>query len=240
MRSSWARPPASREDCSSSAAKRRGWTGGGSAQLGILGLALASYFCSLAAGGNGFIAAFVGGLAFGAITRTRLSEPTEFTETTGTFLSLLVWGVFGATLVTETLSLTTDLTPIIYALLSLTVVRMIPVGVALLRSGLRRDTIALMGWFGPRGLASVVFTIIAFEEFSVAGRAVDTLVAVATWTILLSVLAHGLSAKPLAAWYSRRLAQSNDAALEEMADAPELRLRRAALHATTTAREEPR
>jgi hypothetical protein len=62
-----------------------------------------------------------------------------------------------------------------------------------------------MGWFGPRGLASVVFTLLAFVRLEQAGRPIDTLEAVATWTILLSVPAHGLSAQPLAAWYARRL-----------------------------------
>ena len=62
-----------------------------------------------------------------------------------------------------------------------------------------------MGWFGPRGLASVVFTLLAFVRLEQAGQPIDTLEAVATWTILLSVLAHGLSAQPLSAWYARRL-----------------------------------
>ena len=71
--------------------------------------------------------------------------------------------------------------------------------------GLRANTVALLGWFGPRGLASVVFTLLAFVAFEEAGRSVTTLVAVATWTILLSVVVHGLTAQPLAAWYARRL-----------------------------------
>jgi NhaP-type Na+/H+ or K+/H+ antiporter len=127
------------------------------------------------------------------------------------------------------LDFTTDLTPILYALLSLTVIRMLPVAIAMRGVGLRRDTIGLMGWFGPRGLASVVFTILALQEFTTANHAIDVLVAVATWTILLSVLAHGLSARPLAAWYARRLAQTEEPTME-LADAPELRLRRSILH----------
>jgi sodium/hydrogen antiporter len=204
---------------------RRGWTSGSSAQIGILGLALAAYFCSLAIGGNGFIAAFVGGIVFGAVTRNRLAEPTEFTETAGTFMSLLVWAIFGTVLVTAALSLTTDWRPIVYAVLSLTAIRMIAVAIAMRGSGLRRDTIGLMGWFGPRGLASVVFTLLAWMSFNEADQPADTLIAVATWTILLSVVAHGLSAKPLAAWYAGRLAKAAEPPLE-LADAPELRARR--------------
>ena len=80
-------------------------------QLGILGLALAAYFGSLAIGGNGFIAAFVGGIVFRAATRSRFVEPTEFTETFGSFLSLLVWVIFGAVLVTGVLSFDDRLAP---------------------------------------------------------------------------------------------------------------------------------
>lgn len=207
---------------------RRGWTSTGAEQLAILGLALASYFCSLAIGGNGFIAAFVGGIVFRASSRSSLVEPSEFTETFGSFLSLLVWGIFGSVLVSAVLDLNDDWRPILYAVLSLTVIRMIPVALAMIKTGLRRDTVALMGWFGPRGLASVVFTLIAFESFQEASRAVDTLIATATWTILLSVVLHGLSAMPLSGWYARRLEAANKP-LVEMADMSELRQRRRVL-----------
>ncbi len=100
---------------------RRGWTSGGAEQLGILGLALAAYFGSVAIGGNGFIAAFTGGIVFRAVSHSRFIEPTEFTETFGTFLSLLVWVIFGALLVSAVLSNLTNWRPILYAILSLTV-----------------------------------------------------------------------------------------------------------------------
>ena len=79
-------------------------------------------------------------------------------------LSLLVWGIFGSVLVSAAINLTTDWRPIVYALLSLTLVRMVPVALALLGIGLRPDTVLLMGWFGPRGLASVVFTLLALVD----------------------------------------------------------------------------
>jgi NhaP-type Na+/H+ or K+/H+ antiporter len=207
---------------------RRGWTSGGAEQLAILGLALAAYFGSVAIGGNGFIAAFTGGIVFRAVSRNRFVEPTEFTESFGTFLSLLVWVIFGALLVSAVLANMTDWRPILYAILSLTVVRMAPVALALRGVGLRRDTVALMGWFGPRGLASVVFTLIALERFQEASRPVDTLIAAATWTILLSVVAHGLSATPLSGWYARRLAAAKEP-LIELAGMSELRQRRSVL-----------
>jgi NhaP-type Na+/H+ or K+/H+ antiporter len=193
---------------------QRGWTGNGTEQIAILGLALAAYFTSLALNGNGFIAAFVGGIVFGASTRNRFTEQTEFVETAGSFLSLLVWGIFGAILLPVALQYTSDWRPFAYAVLSLTVVRMLPVAIALLRTGLRPDTVALMGWFGPRGLASVVFTLIAFAAFNESGRPVDTLVSTAVWSILLSVLLHGLSAVPLSKWYGARLATASNAHVE--------------------------
>lgn len=211
-----------------SQATRRGWTSNGAEQLAILGLALAAYFGSLAIGGNGFIAAFVGGLVFRAAARDRFVEPTEFTETFGSFLSLLVWGIFGAILVANVLNSSSDWQPILYAVLSLTVVRMAPVAIALRGAGMRRDTVALMGWFGPRGLASVVFTLMSLEHFKAADKAVDTLIAAATWTILFSVVAHGLSATPLSTWYARRLEAATQPPAE-LADMSELRPRRSLL-----------
>ncbi len=209
-------------------AAQRGWATDGSKQIAILGLALAAYFGSVTLGGNGFIAAFVGGIAFRAATRDQLMQPTEFTETFGTFLSLLVWSIFGAVLVTTLFSHSFDWRPLVYAVISLTVVRMAPVALAMLGAGLRRDTVAIMGWFGPRGLASVVFTLLALEDFQSAGRPVDTLVLAATWTILLSVMLHGLTAAPLSSWYARRLAAAQPPPAE-LSGVSELRTRRTAL-----------
>lgn len=96
------------------------------------------------------------------------------------------------------------LEPVLYAVVSLTVVRMAPVAIALVGEGVDRATNAFMGWFGPRDLASVVFVLIAFEELDAHGSS-GLLVEVATWTILLSVFLHGLSARPLAAAYGRHI-----------------------------------
>jgi NhaP-type Na+/H+ or K+/H+ antiporter len=89
-----------------------------------------------------------------------------------------------------------------------------------------------MGRFGPRGLASVVFTVMALERFQEASRTVNMLTAAATWTILLSVLAHGLSATPLSAWYARRLEAAKEPPVE-LGDLPELRQRRSVLASPT-------
>lgn len=200
---------------------RRGWTSGGTEQIAILGTALVAYFGAVALQGNGFIAAFIGGLVFGAVTHPRFVEQTEFTETVGTVLSLLVWVLFGAVLLPLAFQFTADWRPIAYAVLSLTLVRMLPVALALVGTHLRADTVSVMGWFGPRGLASVVFTLLAFDELQTAGRPVETLVAVAGWTIVASVLAHGLSAQSVAVWYASRLKAAGGEPVE-LVDVPEV------------------
>jgi NhaP-type Na+/H+ or K+/H+ antiporter len=207
---------------------RRGWTSHGSEQIAILGIAVVAYLGAVAVHGNGFIAAFVGGLAFGAATHPRFLAPTDFTETLGTVLSLVVWVLFGSVLLPLGVRYMTDWRPILYAILSLTVVRMLPVAVALVGTRLRPDTIVVMGWFGPRGLASVVFTLLAFDQLQRAGQPTDNLLAVATVTIAASVLAHGLSAQPIAAWYARRLSAAGGRPIE-LIEVPELPARHSLL-----------
>jgi NhaP-type Na+/H+ or K+/H+ antiporter len=185
------------------AARRRGWAADGFAGAAVLALAVCAYASAVAVHGNGFIAAFVGGLAFGT-TGGRRGEPlVPFVEETGALVSLLVWLAFGAVaLVPAMKALTWPM--VLYAILSLTIVRMVPVAVALVGARLGWATVTLVAWFGPRGLASVVFALLALEELGspTAGRAV----AVITITVLLSVVAHGATAEPLAAWYAKRLA----------------------------------
>jgi len=203
-----------------SVAMKRRLTSKNVEKIGVLMVALATYLGSVMLGGNGFIAAFVGGLFFGFVTHHQQHQAVEFTETVGTTASVVVWTIFGANLV---IPLFTAFNPLalIYALLSLTIIRMIPVALSLSKLGFRRDTVLLMGWLGPRGLASVVFTLIAYESFSEVGRSSDILFSVAGWTILLSVLLHGFSAQPLARWYANRLKKA-DPSTPELAETPEL------------------
>jgi NhaP-type Na+/H+ or K+/H+ antiporter len=98
---------------------------------------------------------------------------------------------------------------------------MLPVGAALAGVRFRSDTKLVMGWFGPRGLASVVFGLLAVEELAAAQLEVDLLAGIVTWTILFSVLAHGLSAEPIAKWYARRLSAAGDL-VPESKDVPEI------------------
>jgi NhaP-type Na+/H+ or K+/H+ antiporter len=209
------------------AARKRSWTTPLSEQLAVLSLALFSYSAAVTIGGNGFVAAFVGGILFGAATRGRLAEPTEFSENLALFASFLVWTLFGAFLVGPQIRAGLDGNAIVYALISLTVVRMAPVAVALWGMRLRVDTLAFMGWFGPRGLASVVFLLIAMEELH-GQPATATLAAAVTFTVLLSVVLHGVTAGPLASSYGRRIEAAGED-VPELTAAPEPRVRRRAL-----------
>jgi NhaP-type Na+/H+ or K+/H+ antiporter len=151
-------------------------------------------------GGSGFIAAFVGGLVFGALhSRRSGADVTRLIEEGSSILGALTFVVFGAVLLEPALG---DLTwsVALYAVLSLTVVRMAPVAVAMLGSGARRPTVAFLGWFGPRGLASIVFALVVLEEGGLPHD--EVLLTTIYLTIGLSVLAHGLSAAPLASRYA--------------------------------------
>ncbi len=195
-------------------AVKNGWTTTTAQQVGNLALALGAYWAALGVDGNGFIAAFVGGLVFGYVTRYQMREATEFTESGGTMLSIFVWTIFGTGLVVPLLR-EFDARAFAFAVLALTIVRMVPVAISLRGTGMRRDTVLMMGWLGPRGLASVVFMLIAVEALHEAEQEAQTLVAMAGWAIFLSVLLHALTAVPLSSWYARRLETAAP-------DAPEL------------------
>jgi sodium/hydrogen antiporter len=205
-------------------AHQRKWTYGAPLQFAVLALALTAYLGSIALGGNGFVAAFIAGIAFGAVTRSRLAESADYAETTGTLLSLLVWTIFGAAFVAPAALLAFDWRVVVYAVLSLTLIRMLPVALSLGGLHFRRDTLGVMGWFGPRGLASVIFGLLAFDELTAASKEAGLLASIVTWTILLSVLAHGLSARPLAAWYARRL-KTAPASAPELMEVQEIQVR---------------
>ena len=187
-------------------ARQRGWTSALSERLAILATALLAYGGAVAAGGNGFVAAFIAGLVFAAASKNTLREPVEFTEDLGLFASFLVWVIFGALLLAPLLRAGVSGTTVLYAVLSLTLVRAVPVAVSMIGTGLRRSSVAFMGWFGPRGLASVVFTLITFETLDHTDATTTRIVGIATLTVFLSVIAHGITAGPLSRMYGRRVA----------------------------------
>jgi sodium/hydrogen antiporter len=201
------------------AADRRKLTSEVSRQIAVLALALGAYVVSLTLGGNGFIAAFVAGLAFGVATRKGEQHAEQFSEVAGILLSIGVWLVFGATFAGSLILGSEDMRPMLYAILSLSVIRMAPVAISLIGSRLALPTIAFVGWFGPRGLASIVFAILALDGLNDTGGATDLLGRTVGWTVLLSVIAHGLSANPLAARYSRWIERRQETTKEPM---PEL------------------
>jgi len=164
--------------------------------------AVAAYGMADAYGGSGFIAAFVGGVAFGRLAGAGESN-AAFSEEIGGVLNGVTLIVFGAAVLGSQWSHIRAV-DVLYAVLSLTVVRMIPVAIAMIGSGARPLTVLFLGWFGPRGLASIVFGVVVVE----AGGLPHTseLVTVMSVTVALSVLAHGVTAAPFArryaAWYA--------------------------------------
>jgi len=143
--------------------RRRGWSAEDFAGVAVLALALGSYLGAVTVGGNGFVAAFCAGLAFGAAAGRRGPAEVVFLEQASGLVSLLVWIAFGIVAVPIMLN-GVSVTVVVYAVLSLTLVRMLPVALALIGAGLDRRSVAFIGWFGPRGLASLVFGLIAVDE----------------------------------------------------------------------------
>lgn len=179
----------------------RGWVTGSWVQLPVIALALLCFAMAQWLGGSGFIASFVGGLIFGGITREHKEEVLNGAEGIGDALSLITWVAFGAAVIGPQIS-HLNWQVFVYAVLSLTVVRMLPVVLSLIGMKQRLDTQLFLGWFGPRGLASVVFIVMVAAENLPEN---ETLVATVAWTIVLSIVAHGISANPLAKLYGDRV-----------------------------------
>jgi NhaP-type Na+/H+ or K+/H+ antiporter len=163
------------------------------------GAALA-YGIAIGLDGSGFIAAFVAGGVFGGLLTRDPAEVNRLAEEVGSVLNGVTFLIFGAVLLGPALGhLSWDL--VLYAVLSLTVVRMLPVAIAMLGTRTRPVTLAFMGWFGPRGLASIVFALILLEESNLPHE--QTILLAIYLTVGLSVLAHGITAAPLADRYGR-------------------------------------
>ncbi len=176
----------------------KGWMGESFEGPAILGVALLAYAGAEIIGGNGFIAAFVSGLVYGNLVRDRCGFVFEFAEAEGQLLTLLTFLIFGAVILPEAFG-QTDWSTALYAILSLTVIRLIPVAVSLIGSGVRLPTVVFLGWFGPRGLASILFALFVLEEAEVP--ATDLILTVTIVTVALSIVAHGVTAAPAARRY---------------------------------------
>jgi NhaP-type Na+/H+ or K+/H+ antiporter len=163
------------------------------------GAALA-YGTASALGGSGFIAAFVAGMTFRLLLKRDPGDINEFSEEVGDVLDGVTFVLFGAVLLGPALTeISWNL--VLYAVLSLTLVRMLPVAIAMLGSHAKLPTLGFLGWFGPRGLASIVFAVIVIEESDLPHE--HLLVTAVYVTVGLSVFAHGLTAAPLASRYAR-------------------------------------
>ncbi|WP_128428187.1 cation:proton antiporter [Streptomyces cyaneus] len=220
------------------AARARGWVAPAWGQIYVLGVAVAAYELAVLTHGSGFIAAWVAGFAFGhAVRRHRTvggrpqgpDRTPEFAEHLGALLASISLMVFGAVLLGPALEhLTWEI--VLYAVLSLTVVRMVPVAIALLGSGLRLPTVAYIGWFGPRGLASVVLALLVVEEQVPGTQTLGRVVAV---TVALSILLQGVSAGALAKrygrWYARTAATAGERGLRESTSVTEASLPKASV-----------
>ena len=161
-------------------------------QFIIVSLAVLCFTAAQLAGGSGFIAAFVGGMFFGSMIHEQKEELLESAEATGDLLSMITWTIFGAAVVGPALGAFTWQV-LLYSILSLTVVRMLPVFLSLLGTKLNTGDKLFMGWFGPRGLASIVFAVIVFNASLPGG---DTITITIICTVLFSVILHGVTANP--------------------------------------------
>jgi len=170
-------------------------------QLPVPALAVTCFAVAQFLGGSGFIACFVGGMLFGGLEKKHKHKLLLAAEGTGDTLALITWVVFGAVVVGQSIG-AFSWKVVLYALLSLTVVRMLPVFLVLGGLRLRTDEKLFMGWFGPRGLASIVFAVIVINAHLPGGT---TLSMTVVCTIIMSIIAHGLSANPLVAALAKRI-----------------------------------
>ncbi|MFO1205044.1 MAG: cation:proton antiporter [Burkholderiales bacterium] len=196
-------------------AHRRGWMAEPLTQLGVVVLPLACVLAAEESGASMFIAAFVAGLA----TQVGFSEvgkhSVEFTEEWGQLFDFFVFFLFGLLVARAWTQFSVAV--VLYGALSLTLIRMVPVAIALRGTGLSRSTVLFMGWFGPRGLASIVLGLVYLEsELSLPGESTVRLAVMAT--VLLSIVAHGLTAVPGIERYARAVAALNKSAPEHQAD----------------------
>jgi len=183
----------------------RGWVGREWSQIGTLALVAPPFSAAEHAGGSGFIATWVAGVVFGRVTRGDIADAVVLTEDLGGLLATVSFLGFGAILLGPVLG-HVQWQIIVYAVLSLIVIRLVPVAISLVGSGFARPTFLFMGWFGPRGLASIVFGLFVAEEALPNGSVMLDTVFV---TVALSVILHGVTVgrrtlRPLVRAHERR------------------------------------
>ena len=180
---------------------RKGWTEASALRIGVLALPFTAYGVAVLLDGNGFVAAFVAGVAFGHFAAQLPHDALHLSEDVSTMMTLILWFVFGQ-VVTNSLEQGGLWEAVPYALVALTVVRMVPVALSLIGTGLPAKDVLFLGWMGPRGLASIVFGLLAYIQLTPPESELvgDVMVV----TVALSVVLHGLSTRLIGAWYEPR------------------------------------
>ena len=182
-------------------AQRHGWITEVWAQLPVVTLSVTCFAVAQSLHGSGYIAAFVGGMLFGSLAKESTHKLVLAAEGTAELFALLIWIQFGTAVIGWAWDYVTWQV-LLYAVLSLTLIRMLPIFLSLSGTGERTESKLFLSWFGPRGLASVVFAIIVVNNELPGARLIAVVV---TCTVFFSLLAHGLTANPLAAEFARRM-----------------------------------
>jgi NhaP-type Na+/H+ or K+/H+ antiporter len=188
----------------------RGWTSSASIQIAFIALAGLAYAAAELIHGNGFISAWVAGLVF-AFTARDAIHPQGFAARSGELLTLASFFVFGVVMLAPALS-RVEASWVIYGLASLALIRPASVAVSMIGSGLRPPTVAYMGWFGPRGIASLILAVLVLKDFTLEN--IDAILDIVSITVGLSVLLHGISAWPGSQAYANWFAKIEPGALE--------------------------
>ena len=179
---------------------KQGWVTDIWMQVTVVGLAIAAFSVAQSLHGSGYIAAFTGGLLFGHFAKDDTHKLVLAAEGVGETLALVTWFMFGSLVIGQSFS-SFSWEVVVYALLSLTVIRIVPIFLSLTGSGESVSSKMFLGWFGPRGLASIVFAIIVINA---KVPQAEFLSMVVVCTVFLSLIAHGISANPLAKWLGNK------------------------------------
>ena len=203
---------------------QRQWMNESFEDLSVLGLAFLAYTGADMIGGNGFIAAFCAGLVSGNVTSEAVRQTLyDFGEAEGQLLTLLTFLLYGAVMVVPSLGQATW-QMWAYAIGSLTVIRMLGVAISTIGSKLQPISVLFIGWFGPRGIASIVYGLSILDEDNLSGS--DTMFNTMAVAVFLSIFAHGLTAFPGANWYGKKMsAQADSTPMPEMKPVPEMAVR---------------
>ena len=183
---------------------KSGWMSASFQKISWLALVLVTFGVAELIGGNGFIAAFVFGITSGnTISQEESDSLYHFAQVENTLLMLVTYIIFGMVMLAPALA-NFNLTILFYALLSLTVIRMLPVAISMIGTNLQPVTVLFLGWFGPRGIASILYVLTVMETENLVGK--GTIYNIVMATVFISVIAHGISAAPLSDWYAKRVA----------------------------------